>query len=448
MPPSPSPCGAAITMTIGSYAEAKKLPNGRFIKSDPITAAGHSWRIALYPNGNLTRTNGIISLFLLMDDDDAAAQRKAAAAADIKFSFTIRKVGVGVGAGSLVLRTGKLSAAFSRQWNAHGFEHFLSRQCFENLALLKSDRLAIRCDLTIYPAGTQPGRPYGVTWMPWPARWSTQQAEPLLSTRTPAPPPPPPPPEPRLMRARSSPALGKHADLDRLLVTKEGADVEIEVSGGKVFAAHKTVLAARSPVFKEYFFSPAKEKETNFARIGDMRPDVFEVILHFMYTESLPEITMISSPKHKGATVLAEDLFVVADRYGMKSLKSMAEDKLCGHVGVSTVLLMLAFAEKHQCCKLKKVCIGFIGSGANAREIMASNDDVENLARSSPSIIRDVIMEILDTKEARSSPSVVGDVIMEILDTKEVRSRRLISICVYAFCFILPFLAFAVFKKQ
>ncbi|CAN6196817.1 unnamed protein product [Urochloa humidicola] len=327
-PPSRVPCGAEITMTIGSYAEAKKLPNGRFIKSDPITAAGHSWCIALYPNGNLPRTNGIISLFLLMDDDDAAA--------DVKFSFTIRNVGVGVGAGSLVLHTGKLSAAFSHQWNAHGFEHFLSRQCFENLARLKSDRLAIRCDLTIYPAGTQPARPSGVAGMLAGWRFSTQQAEPLLSTRTP--PAPPPPPEPRLMRARSSPALGKHADLDRLLVTKEGADVEIEVTGGKVFAAHKTVLAARAPVFKEYFFSPAKEKETNFVRISDTRLDVFEVVLHFMYTDSLPEITMISSPKgpkQKGATVLAEDLLVAADRYGMKSLRSMTEDKLCSHVGVS-----------------------------------------------------------------------------------------------------------------
>ncbi|CAL5067170.1 unnamed protein product [Urochloa decumbens] len=417
-PPSPVPCGTSITLTMGSYAEAKKkLPNGRCIKSDPISAGGHSWRIAFYPNGtNLTGTNGVImSLFLLMDDDAAAAEGNAGEEAVIvKFSFTIHgdDVGVGGGGGSPVLITGEVSAAFfSRQGeNAHGFEHFLSRNCncFEKLALVESDRFVIRCHLTIYPAGTRPAPSVGIARVPPPVQ------------------PEPPAAEPRLVRARSSPALGLHGDLDRLLETKEGADVEIEVCG-KVFGAHKTVLAARSPVFREDFFGPAKEKATEFVRIGDMRSEVFQALLNYMYTDSLPnQLAMSNSLERKGA-VLAEDLLVAADRYGVKGLKSPIEDKLCGHVGVSTVSLMLELAEKHQCCKLKKNCLGFISSGANARAVVAGND-FENLARSCPSVVKDVILEILDTREAWS--------------------RRLVNICIYAFCFILPFLVFAVFNKQ
>ena len=99
--------------------------------------------------------------------------------------------------------------------------------------------------------------------------------------------------------------------------------------------------------------------------------------------------------------MLAEDLLVAAGRYNLKDLKSLTENKLCSHVAVSTVLLMLAIAEQYQCCKLKKMCLGFIGSRANAWAIMATND-IENLARSSPSAVKDVIVEILDTRMARS----------------------------------------------
>ncbi|CAN6373670.1 unnamed protein product [Urochloa humidicola] len=55
------PYGMAITMTIGFYVKAKKLPNGRHMK-----------RIC-----SLTRTNGIMSLFLLMA---ATAEGKASSA--------------------------------------------------------------------------------------------------------------------------------------------------------------------------------------------------------------------------------------------------------------------------------------------------------------------------------------------------------------------------------
>ncbi|XP_039793106.1 BTB/POZ and MATH domain-containing protein 1-like [Panicum virgatum] len=114
--------------------------------------------------------------------------------------------------------------------------------------------------------------------------------------------------------------------------------------------------------------------------------------------DSLPEMTMNSL---KEGAVLAEDLLIAAGRYNLKDLKSLTENKLCSHVSVSTVLLMLAIAEQYQCCKLKKMCLGFIGSRANAWAIMATND-IENLARSSPSAVKDVIIEILNTRMARS----------------------------------------------
>ncbi|KAG2631484.1 hypothetical protein PVAP13_2NG051464 [Panicum virgatum] len=149
-----------------------------------------------------------------------------------------------------------------------------------------------------------------------------------------------------------------------------------------------------------------------------MHPESFEALLHFMYTDSLPEMTMNSL---KDGPVLAEDLLIAAGRYNLKDLKSLTENKLCSHVGVSTVLLMLAIAEQYQCCKLKKMCLGFIGSRANAWAIMATND-IENLARSSPSAVKDVIVEILNTRMARS--------------------KRLIKAFIFACCFQMLLLVF------
>ncbi|XP_025800270.1 BTB/POZ and MATH domain-containing protein 1-like [Panicum hallii] len=157
-----------------------------------------------------------------------------------------------------------------------------------------------------------------------------------------------------------------------------------------------------------------------------MHPEAFEALLHFMYTDSVPEMTMNSL---KDGAALAEDLLIAAGRYNLKDLKSLTENKLCrcSHVGVSTVLLMLAIAEQYQCCKLKKMCLGFIDSTANAWAIMATND-VENLARSSPRVVKDVITEILDTRKTRS--------------------KRLIKACIYAFCLQMLILVFAILKKQ
>ncbi|CAN6202970.1 unnamed protein product [Urochloa humidicola] len=384
MPPPPPPCDGTFTMNAGSYSEAKNVETGSYYRSVPVDIGGHSWRIAFYPDGTSPATAGSMSLFLLLDED-----------VHVKFRFAMHELG----GGETIFASGEVAAAFTRRRHAHGIERFVSRDRFEKSALSKNDScFAIRCDLSVFPAaGSQPaaGPSSGVKAPP-----------PASSTRT-AP------------AAASGGILP--ADLGRLLATKEGSDVEIEVSG-KVFAAHKTVLAARSPVFKEDFFGPAKEKDTDFVRISNMCPEAFEALLHYMYTDTLPE------KMTKTKLLLVLELLIAADRYGMKGLKSLAEDKLCGHVRVSTVLVVLEFATKHRSCKVKKKCLEFIGSGANARAVLAGND-FEDLARFCPSAVKDVITEILDTREARS--------------------RRLVIVCLYALFFlILPFLLFAVFKKQ
>ncbi|EAZ04206.1 hypothetical protein OsI_26350 [Oryza sativa Indica Group] len=124
-----------------------------------------------------------------------------------------------------------------------------------------------------------------------------------------------------------------HRHLAALLGSGVGADVRIRV-GGKLFAAHKNVLAARSPVFMAELFGNnggKDQKEAKAAaaatgngviRIDDMDLRVFRAMLQFIYTDTLPKID-------KGDTAfMAQNLLVAAHRYGIERLKSISVDMI------------------------------------------------------------------------------------------------------------------------
>lgn len=67
--------------------------------------------------------------------------------------------------------------------------------------------------------------------------------------------------------------IGAHFGV--LLENMEGSDVVFDVAGEK-FHAHKLVLAARSPVFRNEFFDRLEE-DTQEVVITDLEPKVFKV---------------------------------------------------------------------------------------------------------------------------------------------------------------------------
>lgn len=87
------------------------------------------------------------------------------------------------------------------------------------------------------------------------------------------------------------PPSDMHRHLGRLLSAGDWSDVTFDVDGER-FAAHRYILAARSPVFAAELFGPMKENNNavpGVIRIGDMEAKVFEAMLHFVYTDSLPQ---------------------------------------------------------------------------------------------------------------------------------------------------------------
>lgn len=57
--------------------------------------------------------------------------------------------------------------------------------------------------------------------------------------------------------------------------------------------------------------------------------------------------------------------------------------------------------EQHQCHKLKNSCFRFIACPENDRAVMAT-DDVEHLTKSCPSIVRELVTKIFDSRELNS----------------------------------------------
>ncbi|XBJ04690.1 hypothetical protein VPH35_023592 [Triticum aestivum] len=117
----------------------------------------------------------------------------------------------------------------------------------------------------------------------------------------------------------------------------KGAGVALDV-GGRVFTVHKFMLAARSSVFDAQLFGPMAEKDTKHIEIGDVEPAIFEMLLHFVYTDSLPPC---DGRQGNAAAAGMQHLLVAADLYWLDRLKVMCEEKLSRRIDVKTVTVGL-----------------------------------------------------------------------------------------------------------
>ncbi|CAO2142444.1 unnamed protein product [Urochloa humidicola] len=92
--------------------------------------------------------------------------------------------------------------------------------------------------------------------------------------------------------------------------------------------------------------------------IHDIEAKVFKVFLYFIYTDSIPNMD-----EGEDKAVMAQHLLVVADRYGMESLRLICEDMLCNFVDASMVAATtLVLAEQHGYHGLKEACFKFLKS--------------------------------------------------------------------------------------
>ncbi|KAF7091795.1 hypothetical protein CFC21_094350 [Triticum aestivum] len=327
-------------LTIHDYSRTKGVPIGEGIGSQPFTVGGHRWCIYYYPNGDRTEVADYVSFSLELEEDGATAVK-----AHFRFCFT------GEGEEEEAKHAALLALASVDEYtsgNGWVCTKFINRKVLENSKHLKNNSFMVRCDIVVIHR-------YGSAYNP--------------------------------VAYVSVPPCDSSQDFGELLETEKGADVVFEV-GGKTVAAHRCILAARSPVFAAELFGPMKEGNAATAgvvHLEDMEMEVFKALLRYAYTSSLSLQGMANDH------VTCQKILVAADRYGMGRLKLLCEEWICECIDVDTAATILALAERHHCEGPKKACFDFLADPAKLRAFMATGG-FQYLWESCPSLM----MELMD----------------------------------------------------
>lgn len=345
---------------IANYTEVKEtVANRERVESSTFAVGGHEWRIDCYPNSCVKPHNGCISLFLRRTSSGASLFLRRASSAKSDVAVASIKFSVLDQDGNPTRTQSSPQRKFSSgdDW---GWKDFMRNDDLQKY--LKDDCLMVLCDVTV-DLGLRTDNYTEVAAAPEPTGES-----------------PPPPFE-------------LDGELIKAIWRKQRADVRIEV-GGETLAAHRWMLEARSPVFKEDLslaFAAGNGKKTAELRIDDMDAKVARTLIQFIYTDTLKEDM---KQQLDAAAAMAERLLVAAHRYKVEKLKQICEEALCRHIGMSSVAATLALAERHRCPTLKKACMQFISSPANLVAVVAT-DGFEQLKTGCPPDLVDLMAKHL-----------------------------------------------------
>lgn len=362
---------------ITGYSLSKGMGIGKYIPSDTFIVGGHAWAIYFYPDGKSVEDNGAyVSLFVAL----------ASEGTDVRALFEL----------TMLDQSGKerhkVHSHFNRplesgpytlkyRGSMWGYKRFFKRTALETSDYLKDDCLSIHCTVGVVKSYTEGPKIYTI----------------------------------------EVPPSNIGQQFGQLLESGMGTDVDFEVNG-ESFAAHKLVLAARSPVFRAQLFGPMKDQNTRCINVEDMEAPVFKAFLHFIYWDDLPDLEELAGVNSKWAsTLMAQHLLAAADRYGLERLRLLSEAKLCENVAINTVATTLALAEQHHCFQLKAVCLKFIALPENLKAVMQT-DGFEYLKESCPTVLTELLEYV--ARISKHSATDCGHGNETNLDGTDVNGRR------------------------
>nr|XP_040256545.1 BTB/POZ and MATH domain-containing protein 2-like [Aegilops tauschii subsp. strangulata] len=283
----------------------------RYVRSSRFSVGGHNWVIGFRPN---SFNHASANLFCVDPAQDVRA----------RFTFNmLEKDG-----GASLTNHGAIEHVFSPKSDCRGYFKFVEKSKLEPSAGDSGGHsLTIRCDLTVI---TKPD---------------------VVVNRN-------------KLFLLPQPDLAGH--LCQMWKDGQGADVTFSV-GGQLFKAHRCLLAAWFLVFKAELFGPMKEKETQCIKIDDIDPEIFEALLHFIYTDSM-----------------------LVDEHYKESKPVMCESKLSQCIDVETVATTLVLAERHHCKDLKEACIEFMAP-CNVLQAAMATDGFKHLVASCPLVMKELL---------------------------------------------------------
>ncbi|GJN36682.1 hypothetical protein PR202_gb25565 [Eleusine coracana subsp. coracana] len=146
------------------------------------------------------------------------------------------------------------------------------------------------------------------------------------------------------------------------------------------------VLAARSLLLKKELNWPNPGPPNYVINVTNMDPEVFESLLHFIYTDAMPDMGQLNDDRRKERIGY---LLFAAQTYGLDRLKVICEDILSRNREVETVCNVLLRVYQYNCNRVKDACIDFIISD-NWGEV-AKTEGYKHLKTNSPSILIEIL---------------------------------------------------------
>ncbi|KAM0954172.1 putative chromatin remodeling & transcription regulator BTB-POZ family [Dioscorea sansibarensis] len=118
---------------------------------------------------------------------------------------------------------------------------------------------------------------------------------------------------------------------------------------GKRFYAHRIALLASSDAFRAMFDGGYREKDARDIEIPNIKWEVFELMMRFIYTGS---VTVTRD--------IAQDLLRAADQYLLEGLKRLCEYSIAQDVTLDNVANMYELSEAFHAMSLRHTCVLFI----------------------------------------------------------------------------------------
>ncbi|KAI3454313.1 hypothetical protein Pfo_010976 [Paulownia fortunei] len=175
-------------------------------------------------------------------------------------------------------------------------------------------------------------------------------------------------------------------DFLAMLETGEGSDIVFNVRGKK-FHAHKVILSARSSVF-EFMFASLYQQEMV---ITNVEPQVFKALLHFIYSDSLPEdessLTAGYAFGPSVSSTFVAKLLAAANEYDVSRLKRICESHIWRSISLSRFGEILSLAEKYNASVLKHLCFKY---AADNYAVLVKLDSFTYLRKNCPLLLNEV----------------------------------------------------------
>eukprot|EP01116_Phalansterium_solitarium_P013383 TRINITY_DN3073_c0_g2_i1.p1 TRINITY_DN3073_c0_g2~~TRINITY_DN3073_c0_g2_i1.p1 ORF type:complete len:371 (+),score=125.61 TRINITY_DN3073_c0_g2_i1:318-1430(+) len=325
---SPSVIKGTVKWTLENYSCISLFYSDGFVRSQQFSIGGHDWSLKIYPDGYGSNKESRVSVFLSHDCAEPEEN-------ELFVAFRMLVNGVAVENDMIVHRYPAQKPG--QDWGFGG------ARALSDLGIV-DDQMHIEVELEIFKE---------MLSLPTRRHESDAHADaPSLSTDLGA-----------LLSGEQPPPL---------------SDVTFVFGKRERLAAHKAILAARSPVFRSMFTLGMKESTSSEVKIGDTSRELFEEMLRVIYTgrcrpEFLAEHTV--------------DLLALADKYAVADLRRECEAVLFESVTRPTASSLLLVADTYHCDGLKRKLLDFIAE--NFFDVVQT-EEFKEITLSSPALVGEV----------------------------------------------------------